>query len=204
MNEFIRKRIVAENQLKAIGFSKNKDTTRSGIYLYERTDETGIRLFYVGQAKNLFDRQVGHLTGYKMKIDNSLRKRGLLTGKNPNGWGFKILEYCPENEMNDREQYYIRKYIDEGRQAYNLTLGSQGEGKVYMDNHKAAKGYYDGLEQGRKNVKREIAHWFKLYLTYDIKEGKKEHVNAKRAYDKFTELLNEEVQNGSSDDSGNG
>lgn len=187
MNDYVKKMLIAKRKLEAIGFTETAETKQSGIYLYERADESGIRFFYVGQAKNLYSRQIGHLMGYKQKIDLSIKKRGLKCANNPYGWQFNIIEYCPDERLNEREQYYIRKYISEGRQAYNLTLGSQGDDKVYLDNKKAPKGYYDGLAQGRKNALREVSKLFDKNLVVMI--NGKSNKNKEKAMAKFLAMI---------------
>ena len=70
----------------------------------------------------------------------------------------------------------------------NVTSGSQGKGKTDIGERKAARGYYDGLEQGRKNTQRFIADLFSKHLDY---KPKKEPPNAyqKRAMEKFKDFL---------------
>ena len=112
MNEYIKKRIIAEKTLAPV-ISKNPSTVKSGIYLWKRTDEYGITWFYVGQAVNIYERQIGHINGYQ-HIDLSLRKRKFKSEDNPNGWEFEILEHCNADELNDKENAYIVEYLRKG------------------------------------------------------------------------------------------
>ena len=170
MNEYIRKKIIAEKSIAPI-IKRNSQTTKSGIYIYERTDERGIRYFYVGQAVNIFERQIGHWNGWQQRIDVSLKKRKFKNENNPYGWTFRILEYCDKDKLDERESFYIEANMQEGKQTYNRTFGSQGEGKVSMDmERKPAKGYYDGKKQGYEDCRKQVQTWFEKYLSVGIKD----------------------------------
>lgn len=186
MNEYVRKKIIATKAVAPI-IKENAQTKQSGIYLFERTDENGITFFYCGQAKNIFNRIVSHWMGFQ-HIDVSMRSRGFKSEGNPYGWEFTILEYCDESELDDKENTYIMKLMHEGKQTYNVTYGKQGEGKKNIGEGKSPKGYRDGLQQGYKNARRDVAKLFEKNLTYSIngKDGKLKQ----RAYEKFTEFLN--------------
>ena len=164
-------------------------TEHSGIYLFWRIDENGFKFAYVGQAKNLLKRLAEHLSGYQ-HIDLSVKKHKFYDEEtNPYGYHVEIICHCPENELDGREQYWIKHYADQGYQLRNKTTGSQGEGKSALGEGKSNRGYRDGLVQGRKNTQKEIKELFNKYLTYDIKgaPGKIKQ----RKYDEFTAFLNE-------------
>lgn len=164
-------------------------TEDSGIYLFWRIDEDGFKFAYVGQAKNLLKRLAEHLSGYQ-HIDLSIKKHKLYNEEtNPYGYHVEIICHCPENELDGREQYWIKHYADQGYQLRNATTGSQGAGKRALGDGASPKGYRDGLAQGRKNTQKEIAALFDKYLTYGIK-GKPGKLKEK-AYEKFTEFLND-------------
>lgn len=186
MNEFVKKKIIAEKALAPV-INKNPSTTGSGIYLWKRTDEKDITWFYVGQALNIYERQIGHYNGYQQRIDFSLRKRKFKSKDNPYGWEFKILEHCAPEEMDDLENFYIYEYMRKGWQSYNLTYGSQGQGKEVLDGIKPARGYRDGVCQGYENARRDIAKLFKTYLKAEINGT--QGVRAQNALQKFEEFI---------------
>jgi len=185
MNEYIKKRIIAKNMLAPV-VNENPSTTKSGIYLWHRTDEYGINYFYVGQAVNIYERQIGHYNGYQ-HIDLSIRKRGFKSADNPYGWEFEIVERCAEDELNDKENAYIIAYLQKGWQTLNATYGSQGQGKVVLDTKKPPKTYRDGLSQGYENARREVAKLFKTYLKAEINGS--QGVRAQNALNKFNEFI---------------
>lgn len=163
----------------------------SGIYCFYRINEQGFKFAYIGLAtKSVLTRLAEHLSGYNQHIDLSIRKYGLYDEeKNEYGYKIKVLCYCPEEECNEKEQYYIKQYADEGWQLRNVTGGSQGEGKFNLAEGKSPKGYRDGLQQGRKNTIKEIAKLFEKNLTYQINGT----VNKRKqnAFDKFESILAE-------------
>lgn len=163
----------------------------SGIYCFYRINEQGFKFAYVGLAtKSVLTRLAEHLSGYNQHIDLSIRKYGLYDEEtNPFGYKITVLCYCPEEECNEKEQYYIKQYADEGWQLRNVTGGSQGEGKFNLNEGKSPKGYREGLQQGRKNTIKEIAKLFEKNLIYQINGT----VNKRKqnALDKFESILAE-------------
>lgn len=163
-------------------------TEDSGIYFFTR-EENGFKYAYVGQAKHLLSRLAGHLRGYQ-HIDLSLRKHGLWREDKPEGWKVAYLKF-PEAQLDEKEQYYIRLFAEKGYQLYNKTSGSQSEGKQGIFENKPSKGYYDGLEQGKKNTRRWIANLFEKHLDYKPKSDKP-NKNQEKAMQKFKDFLTDE------------
>ena len=128
------------------------------------------------------------MTGYQ-HIDLSLKKRGLYSKDNPGGWEVNFKHY-PEEELDEREKYWILEYTKKGYQArYNKTAGGQGSGKEKINEYKPAKGYRDGLEQGRINASKEVSNLFEKHLNYS-KKSDKPNKNQDKAIIKFEEFLN--------------
>jgi hypothetical protein len=182
-------------QIKAIE-QKNKQrilavnpgvNDRSGIYLLVRTDENGIKYAYVGQAKNVLSRLAQHLSGYQ-HIDLSLKKHGLYSDDNPHGWVIEFGNF-PTYMLDDKEQYFIQWCAKKGYQLRNKTAGGQGKGKTQIDEYKPAKGYYDGLKQGRKNLAKELVHIIDKHLVVSLKPEKANNKVSIKALEKFNELL---------------
>ena len=160
-----------------------------GIYFLTRTDEDGINYFYIGQAVKLLSRMASHMTGYQ-HIDLSLRKRGWYSEENPYGWRLNFKHYAPK-DLDEMEKQWILVYTKKGYQArYNKTAGGQGEGKEKINEFRPAKGYRDGIKQGRKNCSREVAHLFEKHLNYSTKNNPP-NKNQQKAVEKFEEFLKE-------------
>lgn len=160
----------------------------SGIYFLTRVDEDGINYFYIGQAVKILSRLASHLSGYQ-HIDLSIRKRGFYSKENPYGWKINFLPY-PVSELDHWEQYWILEYTKRGYQCrYNKTAGGQGEGKEKINEFRPAKGYRDGIEQGRKSLARELSHIIDTHLVVSLKPEKSGNKVSQRAFEKFNELL---------------
>lgn len=159
----------------------------SGIYFFTREDSNGFKYAYIGQAKYILSRLAEHFTGYQ-HIDLSIKKHGIYSNDNPEGWRINYIEY-PETELDKMEQYYIKQYADNGYQLRNKTCGGQGVGKKQIADSRPIKGYRDGLIQGRKNASREIARLFEKHLNYS-KKSDKPNKNQEKALAKFEEFLN--------------
>lgn len=158
---------------------------RSGIYFLLR-EENGFRFGYVGQAKHLLTRLAQHLRGYQ-HIDLSIKKHGLYSDKNPTGYKVFFLEF-PEDKLDEEEQKYIKKYANAGYQMRNKTSGSQGEGKQGISANRQSKGYYDGLEQGKKKCKEYIADLFDKHLDVSTKKDPPTKLQEK-AMQKFKDFI---------------
>lgn len=161
---------------------------KSGIYFYTREDENGIKYFYIGQSVDCLERSVSHLMGYQ-HIDLSIKKRGFYSENNPYGWKLNVL-YYPESELDKWEQYWILEYTKKGYQCkYNKTAGGQGEGKEKINEFKPSKGYRDGIQQGRKNLARELSNIAEKHLKIELRADKANNKVSQKQYEKFMDLL---------------
>lgn len=186
-------------QAKAIESSNKKRLLKvnpklddgSGIYFLTRTDENGISYFYIGQAVHIIQRMCSHLTGYQ-HIDLSIKKRGFYSEENPYGWKINFIHY-PVEQLDDMEQHWILEYTKRGYQCrYNKTSGSQGEGKEKINEFRPAKGYRDGIQQGKKSLARELSHIINTHLVVSLKPEKSNNKVSIKALEKFNDLLNED------------
>lgn len=159
-------------------------TEQSGIYILTR-QENGFKYAYVGQAKHLLTRLAQHLSGYQ-HVDLSLKKHGFRSADNPTGWEIITVSYDIQ-ELDEREQEFIKHYANAGYQLRNKTAGGQGEGKFEIAETKPKKGYYDGVKQGYSKAQKEVAKLFEKNLTFAI--NGKENKNKQKAYDKFREFI---------------
>ena len=155
MNNKQRYAILKKNKEQWLKYYSIKD--ESGIYILTRYDlDNGFKFAYVGQAKKVLTRLAEHLMGYQ-HIDLSLKKHGIGSAfTRENKWKCEKVIHCAESELNRLEQEWIRKCHELGYQLYNHTTGSQGQGKQALGEQKPAKGYYDGIKQGRDKLLKEI------------------------------------------------
>lgn len=183
-----RQRMAIENNYKnkLLGICPTLNDN-SGIYFLTREDSNGFKYAYIGQAKHILSRLAQHFMGYQ-HIDCSIKKHGMYSDDNPEGWKVDYMEY-PESELDNMEQYYIKQYADNGYQLRNKTGGGQGKGKSQIDDYRPSKGYRDGLIQGRKNASKEIANLFDKHLNYS-KKSDKPNKNQDKALAKLEEFLN--------------
>lgn len=166
----------------------------SGIYFLTRVDENGFKYAYIGQAVHILQRLAGHLVGYQ-HIDLSLKKHGLYSIENPYGWKIGFMHF-PVRQLDEKEQYYIKMYADNGYQLRNKTSGSQGEEKAQIDEYRPQKGYRDGIKQGRKNLARELSSIADKHLTISVRADKQGNKVSEKQFEKFKELLKEGESDG--------
>ena len=182
------KAIESQNKRKILSVNQNVDES-SGIYFLTRADENGIQYAYIGQAKHLLTRLAQHLSGYQ-HIDLSLKKHGMFSEGNVYGWKINFLHY-PEDELDEHEQFWIKRYAKNGYQLRNKTAGGQGEGKKKISEYLPAKGYYDGITQGKKTLARELSHIMEKHLTVELKPEKRGNKVSEKQLEKFNRLLDE-------------
>lgn len=178
---------IEQNNKKRLLEVNPKLDDESGIYFLTRTDENGFKYAYIGQAVHILTRLAQHLVGFQ-HIDLSLKKHKLYSKSNPCGWKIGFLHF-PKSELDKQEQHYIKAYADKGYQLRNKTSGSQGEGKAQIDDYKPSKGYRDGIQQGRKNLAKELSHIAEKHLKIEIREDKRYNKVSQKQYEKFMDLL---------------
>lgn len=159
----------------------------SGIYVFYRTDEAGIRRAYCGQAVSLCERCASHLGEYD-HIALSLKKHGFYSEENPYGWKLAF-KTCPKSELDEKEVATIKSFADDGFQMYNVTAGSQSAGKLVTGQYKQPKTYSQGVQQGRKNLARELFSIAEKHLTIELRADKANNKVSQKQYEKFMDLL---------------
>lgn len=143
---------------------------QSGIYIFTRTDENGIKYAYIGQAINLLQRCTGHLDGYQ-HIDLSIKKRGFYdANKAPFAWVLEVECWCDKDDLDRQEHDAIRHYAKLGYQLLNETDGGQGEGKKRLKDY-GIGGYQKGKKEGTEKALKEIGTVIEKYTTGLISKG---------------------------------
>lgn len=183
------KAIESENRKRLLKINP-KLNDRSGIYFLLREDENGFKFAYVGQAKSVLQRLASHLVGYEQHIDLSLRKHKLYSEDNPYGWRVEFLNF-PESQLDEKEKYYIKLYADNGYQLRNVSIGGQGGNRDsgLIGERKAPKGYLQGIQQGRKNLAKELFNIAEKHLKIEIRADKANNKVSQKQYEKFMDLL---------------
>ena len=163
----------------------------SGIYVFYRTDEAQIRRAYCGQAINLCERCASHLGEYD-HIALSLKKHGFYSVENPYGWKLAF-KTCPKSELDEREVATIKSFADDGFQMYNVTAGSQSIGKLVTGQYKQPKTYSQGVQQGRKNLAKELSNIADKHLVISLKPEKTGNKVSEKQLSKFMYLIDEQT-----------
>lgn len=183
------KAIEQENRKRLLKINP-KLNDKSGIYFLLREDENGFKFAYIGQAKSVLQRLASHLVGYEQHIDLSIRKHKLYSEDNPYGWRVEFLNF-PESQLDEKEKYYIKLYADNGYQLRNVSIGGQGGNRDSgsIGERKAHKGYLQGIQQGRKNLARELSNIAEKHLKIELREDKANNKVSQKQYEKFMDLL---------------
>ena len=159
----------------------------SGIYILWRTETHG----YIGQSVSILTRLAQHLAGYEQHIDRSMKKHGLFSEKNKGGYRIDFI-HCSKSELDDKEREYIQKAIDSGWVLKNKTSGGQDDKKEKIADFRPAKGYRDGIKQGKINLARELSSIAEKHLKIEIRDDKKNNKVSQKQFEKFMWLMNED------------
>ena len=130
------------------------------------------------------------MAGYEQHIDRSMKAHGLYSEENKGGYRIDFI-HCPVSELDEKEREYIQKAIDAGWIVKNKTGGGQDEGKEKIADYRPAKGYRDGIQQGKKSLARELSHIINTHLVVSLKPEKMNNKVSIRALEKFNDLLKE-------------
>lgn len=160
---------------------------KAGIYILWRTETHG----YVGQSKGILTRLAQHMVGYEQHIDLSMKAHGLYSEENKGGYKIDFF-HCPISELDEKEREYIQKAIDAGWIIKNKTGGGQDEGKEKIADYRPAKGYHDGIKQGRKTLAKDLKHIIDTHLQVSLKPEKQNNKVSIKALEKFNTLLDED------------
>ena len=183
----IAKAKAIENQNKKRLLAVNPELDdESGIYILWRTEIHG----YVGQSVGILTRLAQHLVGFQ-HIDLSMKKHGLFSEKNKGGYKIDFI-HCSKSELDDKEREYIQKAIDSGWVLKNKTSGGQDDKKEKIADFRPAKGYRDGILQGKKTLARELSSIAEKHLKIEIREDKKNNKVSQKQFEKFKELMSED------------
>lgn len=107
---------------------------RSGIYKWTNIKTGEI---YIGQAENILKRKKRHLNLVKMYMRKKKRKEGIQTKKllylsflehGYKAFRFEIIEYCSLEDLNEREEYWIKEYSKEHKM-FNMLAGFRTDKK---------------------------------------------------------------------------
>ena len=90
------------------------------MYIYKITHKS-THQSYVGQSHNPFQRWEAHTHGQDLPIQKSIREEGI------NNFTFEILEECSEEEVDNREAFWINYYHAYG-EGYNTNRGNYTDG----------------------------------------------------------------------------
>ena len=165
---------------------------KSGIYFFIRKSEQNENEIYVGQSVGILDRCVSHMQGYEQYIDKSIKAHKLYDAeKNPHGYKVEFLHF-PKEELDEKEQYYIKLYSENGWILKNKTSGSQGKGKGKIAEYKPPKTYRQGIQAGKLSLARELSSIAEKHLKIEIREDKKGNKVSQKQFEKFKELMNED------------
>jgi len=131
------------------------------------------------------------MAGYSQHIDLSIRKHKWYSRDNPHGWKVGAIN-CPDDELDEKEKYYIKLYADNGYQLRNVSLGGQSAGRDMINETKSRKGYHDGLRQGKLTLARDLRSIIDKHLIVSLKPEKQQNRVSQKALEKFNKLLDEE------------
>lgn len=107
------------------------------IGIYKITNKIN-NLSYIGQSTQIEQRFREHKKSYNWYREKNKKLYKDILGYGINNFSFEILEECSVEDLNDREQYYI-KYYNTYPDQYNMTPGGQFNAEESHPSHKLTK-----------------------------------------------------------------
>ena len=127
--------------------------------------------YYIGQAIDIEKRIKAHINKLKSNNHHSPYLQNTYNMYGEKDFIFEVVEYCNIDELDTKEQYYIKAYDSLNPNGFNCTTGGNGmRGFVFSEETKknwakSRKGKYMGKEH-TKSVKIKGTH----KITGDIVE----------------------------------
>ena len=129
------------------------------IGIYSITNKINGKV-YVGQSVNVYKRWKDHKYELNKNIHHNIYLQRAWNKYGKGNFEFEIIEICKQEELNDKEMFWIKGYI-ENKKSYNLTLG--GDGTKGHPLSEEAKIKIGRASKGRKKTKEEIAIISKIH-----------------------------------------
>lgn len=154
---------------------------KSGIYLWNRTNEDNVFCWYVGKAKNLLRRTAQHIVDGQSHLDKSIKKHGFYNEKNSKGWQVMVLDICEELLLDKMEQHYIASMQQQypNGKTYNIESGGT-TGKTIIGERKQRRDV-----KWKAEAKNKVLADYREYFDLQPKEN---------AYKKNTQELKAKPQ----------
>lgn len=135
----------------------------SGIYKITNLLNNKI---YIGRAVNLQKRKTAHFrfthpedyseTTIKGEKDMPIH-RAMAKSHNKDDFKFEVVEYCPEEELDEKEQYYIQKFNSFVPNGYNIAKGGMTWPHPKGEQHPNAKLTKEQVAEIKTQLKQGVS-----------------------------------------------
>lgn len=151
---------------------------------------------YIGRSVNILKRFSDHRYNFKSNaypsyaLYRAMKKYGIENFK------FEIIEKCDEDELDDREIYWIEQYHSFGDGGYNMTAGGNNVPDGFYYNGKSEK-YYEMLYEIYENsIKKECENGITKYVIdklgiFDETFDDLDFEEAEDKYDGYDTMIND-------------
>ena len=130
------------------------------VGIYKITNKTNNKV-YIGQSNNLERRKKEH---FNWKMNNRQYIDELISDLGVDNFLFEVIEYCSQNELDEKEKYWI-EYYNSFYDGYNRTKGGAGDfygnPKLNVEDVKYIRQAY-----ANKESRKEVYKLFKDKITY--------------------------------------
>ena len=98
-----------------------------------------------------------YVLGVYSSKEKSMKAHGLYSEENKNGYKIDFF-HCPVSQLDEKEREYIQKAIDAGWIVKKSRLAVDRMKVRKIADYRPAKGYRDGIQQGKKTLARDLSH----------------------------------------------
>lgn len=137
------------------------------MFIYKATNKINGKV-YIGKTKD-FERRIKEHISTSKKSDINWHFANALR-KSPTEFVWEILEECSEENVNDRETFWISHFNSDNKSfGYNSTKG--GDGGNINGNHPNKQEIYEKVSRSLKGRKRDKNLYEMLLAKYGTEEG---------------------------------
>lgn len=143
----------------------------SGIYCIENITTNKK---YIGQAVDINDRWKKHIRGLNNGYHDNDYLQNAWNKYGKDDFKFYVLEYCKEEELDEKEIYYIELYNAMNREyGYNLKSGGQNGGSRYSDeSRKKMSNSHKELCKNKENIEKLRQNALNIWSNEEYKQSR--------------------------------
>ncbi len=151
---------------------------------------------YVGQSVDIKRRWGSYKNtqkdaAHELMIDRAIKKYGI------NNFTFGILEQCTKQELNDREEFWIKELNTFSKNGYNLNTGGRKPTEISEETRKRQSKAHLGKKRTAQAIEKQKQSFRLVLENTDIKQrmsvSQKKRIRRTESYEKCSETWKKKI-----------